>query len=123
MFKGWAFLLCPRSEWRVLLNKSPMVETENSDFVSATCLLLVDHFRNILLLSKNGAGFHTRMFSHILHPEKHFVYAGQSEQVTSETPIHLEHVVPCATLIAECKRLIKAETHSQEDIAILLKKH
>lgn len=98
-------------------------EKENPDIVYETSLLLVAHFRNLIHLSKSGFGFNTRIFSHVLHPESEFVYAGQSEKVTNETPIHPEHVVPCATLITECKRLIKAETHSNEQIAILLRKH
>lgn len=70
-----------------------------------------------------GYGFNTRIFSHILHPEKEFVFVGYSEKVTEETPIHPEHVVPCATLILECKRLIGAGTHTDEQIAALLRKH
>ena len=93
------------------------------DVVYETCLLLVAHFRNLIQLSKNGFGFNTRIFSHVLHPEKEFVYAGQSENVTPETPTHPEHVVPCAVLITECQRLIKAGTHSDQQIAELLKKH
>ncbi len=91
--------------------------------VRATCLLLVQHFRNLMELSDSGYGFHTRIFSHILHPEHRFVYAGQSEQVTADTPTHPEHVVPCATLIEECKRLISTGTHTDEQIANLLQKH
>jgi hypothetical protein len=62
----------------------------------------------------------------MLHPEKEFVYAGHSAKVTTETSkrdTHPEHVVPCATLITECQRLIKAGTHSDEAIAVLLQQH
>lgn len=103
--------------------KQSSVLKKEDDVVYVTCLLLVAHFRNLIQLSKSGFGFNTRIFSHMLHPEKEFVYAGQSELVTIDTPTHPEHVVPCATLISECQRLIKAETHSDEQIARLLKSH
>lgn len=98
---------------------------ENHDIVKLTCLLLVRHFRNLIESDSNnlGYGFNTRIFSHILHPEKNFVFSGWSEKVTDEAPIHPEHVVPCATLILECKRLIRAGMHSDEQIASLLQKH
>lgn len=100
-----------------------MPENDPSDIVYETSLLLVTHFRNLIRLSKNGYGFNSRIFSHMLHPEKEFIYAGRSEKVTAETPTHPEHVVPCAVLRDECKRLIKAGTHSDEQIALLLQKH
>lgn len=59
----------------------------------------------------------------MLHPEKEFVYAGQSKKVNTVTPTHPEHVVPCAKLITECQRLIKVETLPDEEIATLLQKH
>ena len=100
-----------------------MSENNGTDVVYETCLLLVTHFRNLIQFSKNGFGFNTRIFSHMLHPEKEFVCAGQSQLVTAETPTHPEHVVPCATLITECQKLIRAGTHSDEAIAVLLQKH
>ncbi len=105
------------------MKQMPMSENDTSDIVYETCLLLVTHFQNLVQLSKNGFGFNSRIFSHMLHPEKEFVYAGRSEKVTAETPIHPEHVVPCTILITECKRLIKAGTHSDKQIALLLQKH
>ncbi len=105
------------------MKQTSISENNAPDVVYATCILLVAHFRNLIQLSKNGLGFHTRIFSHMLHPEKEFIYAGQSEKVTTETPTHPEHVVPCAVLVTECQRLIKAGTHSDEEIAVLLKKH
>lgn len=103
--------------------QTPVLEQPDPDVVYATCVLLVAHFRNLIQFSKNNLGFHTRIFSHMLHPEKEFVYAGKSEKVTSETPTHPEHVVPCATLVTECQRLIRAGTHSDQAIAVLLQKH
>ena len=105
------------------MKQPPVPEQSSPDIVYATCLLLVAHFRNLIQFSSNNLGFHTRVFSHMLHPEKDFVYAGKSKKVTSETPTHPEHVVPCATLVTECQRLIKAGTHSDEAIAALLQKH
>lgn len=105
------------------MNKTPTSKENTPDFVYETCLLLVAHFRNIIQFSEKGFGFNTRIFSHILHPEKEFVYAGQSKNVNTETPTHPEHVVPCATLITECQRLIRAGTLSDEEIATLLQKH
>jgi predicted small metal-binding protein len=93
------------------------------DVVYETCLILIRHFRTLLRLNKDELGFHTRLFSHILHPETTFVYAGQSEDISPETGVHLEHVVPCAALITHCKLLIKANKLSDEEIAQLLQKH
>ncbi|MBC7751258.1 MAG: hypothetical protein H7Z73_06005 [Candidatus Saccharibacteria bacterium] len=98
-------------------------KTPTNDVVYATCLLLVEHFRTLIAHDKEEAGFHTRIFSHMLHPEIKFVYAGQSDKVTEGTFTHPEHVVPCATLITECKRLIKAGILTNEAIASLLQKH
>lgn len=91
--------------------------------VNSTCLLLVRHFRTLLESNIEGYGFHTRVFSHILYPEKKFVFAGYSDKVKENSQIHPEHVVPCATLILECKRLIGAGAHTDEQIADLLRKH
>lgn len=97
------------------------MSNENSEIVRKTCLLLVSHFRN--LGGPGNYGYNTRLFSHILHPENRFVFAGISQAVTSETPTHPEHVVPCATLITECQRMIHEGDHSDESIALLLQKH
>lgn len=79
------------------------------------------HFRN---LGEHGEfGFNTRLFSHMLHPEDRFVYAGKSLTVEAHTPIHPEHVVPCATLIRECQRMLKEGNHSDEVIASMLSRH
>lgn len=96
---------------------------EQNDIVLETCLVLVRHFRTLLRLNKDELGFHTRLFSHTLHPERSFVYAGKSEDSLSDSRPHPEHVVPCVILITECKRLIKAGTYSDGDIAEMLQKH
>ncbi|WP_147431313.1 hypothetical protein [Azonexus fungiphilus] len=58
----------------------------------------------------------------MLHPEIQFVFVGKSVSISKDTPTHPEHVVPCAFMINECKRLIK-EGVSDELIASLLEKH
>lgn len=93
-----------------------------NELVSQTCLVLVQHFRN--LVTHNGSGFNSRIFSHVLHPEKEFMFLGTSEKLNIGEKPHPEHVVPCAVLITECCRLIKSnENHSDEYIALLLQKH
>lgn len=87
--------------------------------VPRTCKLLVSHFRHCL---EYGSGSHSRIFEHMLHPETQFVFAGKSVSVNKDTPTHPEHVVPCAFMINECKRLIK-EGVPDELIASLLEKH
>ncbi len=91
-----------------------------NDLVTETCLLLVRHFKN--LVAHDGAGFHTRIFSHILHPEKEFLFIGSSKEALLEGNIHPEHVVPCAVLIGECCRLLN-EGKDEVYIAGLLEKH
>jgi len=91
----------------------------NDEYVYETCLLLVKHFRNSLMESRP---VHSRIFEHILHPEINYVLVGESEAVRLGGEKHPEHVVPCATLMTECRRLIK-ENWFDEDIAKLLQKH
>ena len=85
-----------------------------------TSLLLVEHFS--YCIQREGRGIHSRIFSHILHPEEEFVAIGQSQEVINGAPAHPEHVVPCATLISESFRLLN-EGMPKEDIAKLLSKH
>lgn len=91
----------------------------NSTIISQTCQLLVAHIRNLL---EAGYNSNSRLFSHMLHPEKDFVFAGKSIAVTAETPTHPEHVVPCAFMIKEIQRMIK-DGAQDEQIASLLNKH
>ena len=88
--------------------------------VLKTCMRLVSHFRN--LHENKGLGFHTRLFSHMLHPEREFVFAGRSVNVNQDTDTHPEHIVPCAVLISECRRMI-SQGATDEQIAPLLAKH
>ena len=90
------------------------------EVVYETCLLLVRHFKNLLEYKING--FNTRIFSHMLHPERDFVFLGTSVEATTASRLHPEHVVPCAVLIVECCRLISAGKPDAM-VAELLKKH
>ena len=85
-----------------------------------TSLLLVEHFS--YCIERGGKGIHSRIFSHMLHPEKDFIAVGQSKEVLEGAPVHPEHVVPCSTLISESFRLLKERT-PKEEIAKLLSKH
>ena len=97
------------------------MNTVEHDIVFKTCQLLVSHFRNLVEL--DTCGFNSRIFEHMLHPENRFVFAGTSISVNSETKTHPEHVVPCAFMIEECKRLIRERLHTDFEIAALLQRH
>lgn len=94
-----------------------------SQFVYATCRLLVEHFRNIDSLDSNGLGFHSRLFSHILHPEEKFILEGCSEGAIARRPTRLEHLVPCVVLFTETKRLLREGRLTGDEIAKLLQKN
>lgn len=102
-----------------------MEEQQGDEIVFETCRLIIKHFRNLLKNTPTPPylGFNTRLFSHILHPESRFVFLGQSVEVASETPVHPEHVVPCAVLITESRRLLLEGKLSSDEIAALLQKH
>jgi hypothetical protein len=89
-----------------------------------TALLLVDHFDYCNQREDKGIhkGIHTRIFSHILHPEEEFVAIGRSKEVANGAESHPEHIVPCATLITESCRLLREGVPKQE-IAQLLVMH
>lgn len=91
------------------------------DFVYRTCQTVVRHIRNHV--EEGRGGIHTRLFSHILHPERDFVYLGQSAEAAAGIDTHCEHVVPCAVLIAETRRLIQEDQLDDDEIAKLLQKH
>ena len=95
-------------------------------FVFQTCLLLVNHISNLVTHEhKTGIrlGYHSRIFDHILHPQRHFVYLGKSEKLVDGMPMHPEHVVPCSYMIYELEKLIKAGQYSNEDLARALQKN
>lgn len=95
--------------------------SNKDQLVFQTCILLVTHFRN--LINADIGGFNTRIFQHMLHWEFDFVGIGQSKEVTIEGGYHPEHVVPCAVLIHETRRLIKENKLNDNQIAKLLQKH
>ena len=87
------------------------------DTVLKTCILIVQHFKQRL-----EAHTHTRIFSHILHPEIEYIYEGQSEKVKQEA-VRIEHVVPCKVLTIETKKLIREAKYSDLEIAEFLRKN
>lgn len=95
--------------------------TSKEEIVYQTCLLLVQHFRN--LLNAGDVGFHSRIFEVMLHKEYDFVGIGKSASVTKDAATHPEHVVPCAWMIREVKRLIGDGNLTDAEIAKLLQKH
>ena len=98
--------------------------SDTKPIVVETCKLIIHHYRNLIQYSPDRSiGFNTRIFSHMLHPELHFVSAGKSTEVNGESATHPEHIVPCAVLIAESKRLIREGKLSDDEIAKLLAKH
>jgi len=102
-----------------------MSHNSKEELVYRTCVLLVQHFRNLIEARAGGfnCGFHSRIFQHMLHWEFDFVGIGQSAEVTNESSFHPEHVVPCAVLISETCRLIEGNVLSDTEIAKLLQKH
>ncbi len=98
-----------------------MTHNSKEELVYRTCVLLIQHFRN--LLQAGIGGFNSRIFQYMLHWEYDFVGVGQSAEVTNESGYHPEHVVPCAVLIEETCRLIKENVLNDTEIAKLLQKH
>ena len=96
--------------------------TTKQDVVNKTSLMLVQHIRDCAKSGEFGRGVHSRIFSIILHPEKKFVAVGQSQEVIDGADIHPEHVVPCAVMIAEARKLIE-DNVSDEDVAKLISRH
>ncbi|MDP1969917.1 MAG: hypothetical protein Q8K42_03155, partial [Methylobacter sp.] len=102
-----------------------MSHNSKEELVYRTCVLLVQHFRNLLEARVGGfnCGFNSRIFQHMLHWEFDFVGIGQSAEVTNESGFHPEHIVPCAVLISETCRLIEGKVLNDTEIAKLLQKH
>lgn len=98
-----------------------MNNSAKSDLVYRTCQLVVQHIKNHL--EEGHGGVHSRLFSHILHPERDFVCAGKSAEVMAGAVPYPEHVVPCAMLIGEVRRLLREKQLADDDIARLLQKH
>ena len=94
---------------------------EREELVFQTCLIIVQHFKNLIVAGVGG--FNSRIFQHMLHWEYDFVGIGQSAEVTDESGFHPEHIVPCAVLVKETCRLIEENKLNDNEIASLLKKH
>ncbi|MBS9780289.1 MAG: hypothetical protein KGV51_06655 [Moraxellaceae bacterium] len=92
--------------------------------VYKTALLLVEHFSNCIERESKGlpTGFHSRIFSTMLHPENEFVTIGKVKEVEDIKSAHPEHIVPCSVIGYEAYRLIE-EGKSKEEIAKLITKH
>jgi hypothetical protein len=99
-----------------------MATFTKDEIVYRTCQVLVRLFRNNYEEDERGC-IHTRLFSHILHPETDYVLLGYTEEARLDPKPHLEHVVPCATLVTEVCRLIKEGLLPDDQIASLLQKH
>ena len=93
---------------------------KKEDLVYKTCLVIIQHFKN--LIEYGSKGFHSRIFEYLLHPQYEYVGAGKSKEVKEGSDPYPEHVVPCAVLRDETKRLIK-ENRNDEYIAKMLQKH
>lgn len=89
-----------------------------------TSLILAQHFSDCIERKKADmpSGIHSRILSHILHPELDFVAVGRSQEVVDGAIPYPEHIVPCATIIWESIRLLE-EGKSQEEVAKLIAKH
>jgi len=74
-------------------------------------------------VEENRGGFHTRLFEHVLHPERHFVCIGKSQEAAliPESEVHPEHVVPCLELFMQVKRLVQENKIPDHEISALLK--
>lgn len=93
---------------------------KKEQLVFETCKLLVMHFKN--LIDFDMAGGTTRIFDQILWRNTDFVCVGKSKEAIDKSEKYVEHIVPCAKLIEESRRLIKSGMASEE-IAKLLQKH
>lgn len=98
-----------------------MTRFSNDEIVYRTCKTVVQLIRNHF--DEDRGGIHSRVFSHMLHPERNFVCIGQSEAVRSGEKAHPEHVVPCKVLIQEILRLLSEKRLPDDEIATLLQKH
>ena len=93
---------------------------DKDKIVFETSKMLVQHIRECM--NSTNRGVHSRIFSILLHPEENFVLVGQSKAVIDGEPKHPEHIVPCAFIIAEARKLIEKEI-ADERIAALIAKH
>ena len=82
------------------------------------CKLIVRLIRNHV--EEDRGGPHTRIFTHMLHPEQDYVLTGISSNFSEGKDRHVEHVVPCVVMISMTKELIQEGRLSDEQLAILM---
>lgn len=94
-----------------------------TSFMEEACNIVVEHIDLCRKRDQAGepSGFHSRFFSHILHPEEHFVFVGKSTAEHKDSS-HPEHLVPCVMMYWEVRRLLD-ENMPKPKIAKLLEKH
>lgn len=106
-----------------------MNTVDRDELLYKTCLLLVQHYKNLVEHHKNSReriGYHSRLFQHILHPEEAFCYLGRSEKVDLKDNLQNsrpEHVVPCSYMIKQLDRLIIEGKYSDKVLAEALQKN
>ena len=104
----------------VKLNKSM------DEFVKATCLLVVQHYRNIIKLREDtglNLGYHSRLLERMLHPEEKFILRGISKRAKEENSRHKEHIVPLTYLADEMWKVLEENKLNDQECADLLYKH
>jgi hypothetical protein len=98
-----------------------MTKFSKQEIVYRACKTVVQHIKNHI--EEERGGIHSRLFSHILHPEREFVCVGKSAEVLAGAAVHPEHLVPCIVLIREVRKLLLKKRLADEEIAKLLQKH
>ena len=97
------------------------------DFVYKTCVLAVQHIKNVVELRKTQdttVGYHSRLLERLLHPENVLIYKGTSRAALDKSvPTHKEHIVPMVYLQNSIWTLIEEGEESDEQLAQLLKNH
>jgi hypothetical protein len=98
-----------------------MMKFSTNEVVYRASKTVVQLIRNHV--EEERGGIHSRLFSHMLHPERDFVCIGQSDAVKGGASAHPEHLVPCTILIQEVRRLLTESRLTDDEIAALLQKH
>ena len=96
------------------------------EFAKATCLLLIQHYRNIIKLREStneSIGYHSRLLERMLHPEERLILKGFSKRAKEENRIYKEHIVPLGYLANEIWKVLEENKLSDQECADLLYKH
>lgn len=91
------------------------------EVLSNACKALVGLFSDQIKSGQNCV--HSRIFNYILHKELTYVGCGKSSRLSDGERAHPEHVVPCIVLIRETFRLLEEGEMSEEEIALILRRH